>query len=570
MDKPWVKFYDKGVPAKPDYPPDLLVHRFLEKTAEKFPDRPATVFPAALGKRLLAGMLTFRELEGAANRFANALASLGVKKGDRVAIHLPNSPQFVISYFGALKAGAIVIAFNPLYTAPEVERQLNDCGAETMVTMTKFYPIVKQVQANTQVKRVIVTNIKEYFHPLVKFLFTLAREKKDGHRVAVGPEDHRFADLLARAPATRPAVSLRPEDVALLQYTGGTTGVPKGAILTHRNLGSNLVQSAAWRPDSRPGQESSICVLPFFHLYGMQVGMNNMIYLGGAMILFPRFEMDPVLMAIDRYKPTLFPGVPTLYIAINNYKDIAEHDLKSIQACLSGAAPLPLEVETQFEKLISGKVVEGYGLTESGPVATSNPLAGVRKPGSIGIPFPDTELKIVDPENPARDLAVGEVGEIAIKGPQVFQGYWNRPEETAKTLREGWLITGDIGKQDTDGYFYIVERKKDMIISSGFKIFPRDVEEVLFEHPKIQDVAVVGIPDPYSGEVPKAFVVLKRGETATEKEILDFCAAHLAKYKVPHAVEFRASLPKTIIGKVLRRTLQEEAKQKQVAPVSTT
>lgn len=570
MDKPWVKFYDKGVPARLDYPPDLLVHRFLEKTAEKFPDRPATIFPAAVGKKLLAGMLTFRDLEDAANRFANALASLGVKKGDRVAIHLPNTPQFVISYFGALKAGAIVTAFNPLYTAPEVERQLNDCGAETMVTMTKFYPIVKQVQAKTKVKRVIVTNIKEYFHPVVKTLFTLAREKKDGHRVAVDPKDYGFGALLSRASATRPNVPLRPEDIALLQYTGGTTGIPKGAVLTHRNLGSNLVQSAAWRPDSRPGQESSICVLPFFHLYGMQVGMNNMIYLGGAMILFPRFEIDLVLMAIDHYKPTLFPGVPTLYIAINNYKDIAKHDLKSIRACLSGAAPLPLEVETQFEKSISGKVVEGYGLTESGPVATSNPIAGLRKSGSIGIPFPDTELKVVDPENPAHDLAIGEVGEIAIKGPQVFQGYWNRPEETTRALHNGWLITGDIGKQDTDGYFYIVERKKDMIISGGFKIFPRDVEEVLFEHPKIQEAAVVGIFDPYLGEVPKAFVVLKGGETASEKELLDFCASRLAKYKLPHAIEFRASLPKTIIGKVLRRTLQEEARQKQVAQVSTT
>lgn len=562
MNRPWLKFYDKGVKPNLEYPPDLVLPGLLERSAEKFPDHRATIFPGALGHRLYESVLTYRQLDEAANRFANALIALGVKKGDRVAIHLPNSPQFLISFFGAFKAGAIVITFNPVYTAPEVERQLNDCGAETIVTMTRFYPMVNQVRAKTKLRHVIVTNIKDYFHPLLKTLYTLAREKKAGDRVAVDPKDYDFRDLLRRSSATRPSVPVKADDVALLQYTGGTTGIPKGAVLTHRNLVSNVMQIDAWRTDIEPGKEMALCVLPFFHVYGLQVGMIHSVYNAGAMVLFPRFEIDPVFAAIDKYKPTNFPGVPTLYNAIKSHPDIGKHDLKSIRVCLSGAAPLPLEVQTQFEKLTGGKLVEGYGLTETSPVATCNLINGTRKPGSIGVPLPDTEVKIVDPEDPKRDLPVGEVGEVAIKGPQVFRGYWNRSDETAKVLFDGWFITGDIGKQDDDGYFYIVERKKDMIIVGGFKVFPRDVEEVLFTHPKIQDVSVVGVKDEYSGEAPKAFVVLKPGQTATAQEILDFCAQNLAKFKVPKSVEFRDALPKTIIGKVLRRTLQEEAAKK--------
>lgn len=559
MNRPWLKFYDKGVKPNLEYPPNLVLHSLLENSAKKFSNHRATIFPGALGHRLFESIMTYRQLDDAANRFANALVSLGVKKGDRVAIHLPNCPQFVIAFFGAFKAGAIVIAFNPIYTAPELERQLNDCGAETIVTMTRFYPLVNQVRAKTKLKRVIATNIKDYFHPLLKTLYTLAREKKAGDRVAIDPKDYNFVELLARSNDSRPNVQVKPDDVALLQYTGGTTGIPKGAVLTHRNLVSNVMQVDAWRTDMNPGNEVAMCVLPFFHVYGLLVGMIHSIYNGGAMILFPRFEIEPVFAAVDKYKPTNFPGVPTLYNAIRNHPDVGNHDLKSIRVCISGAAPLPLEIQTQFEKLTGGKLVEGYGLTETSPVASCNPVNGSRKSGSIGLPLPDTELKIVDPEDPKRDLAVGEVGEVAIKGPQVFQGYWNRPDETAKVLFDGWFITGDIGKQDEDGYFYIVERKKDMIIVGGFKVFPRDVEEVLFTHPKIQEASVVGVKDEYSGEAPKAFVVLKSGETATAQEILDFCAQHLAKFKVPKSVEFRDALPKTIIGKVLRRTLQEQA-----------
>ncbi len=562
MNRPWLKYYDKGVKPNLEYPPDLILPGLLERSAEKFPSHSATVFPGALGHRLYESVLTYRQLDDAVNRFANALISLGVKKGDRVAIHLPNSPQFLISFFGAFKAGAIVITFNPVYTAPEIERQLNDCGAETIVTMTRFYPMVNQIRAKTKLQRVIVTNIKDYFHPLLKTLYTLAREKKAGDRVKIDSKDHDFVGLLARSSASRPSVPVKPEDVALLQYTGGTTGIPKGAVLTHRNLVSNVMQVDAWRTDITPGKEVALCVLPFFHVYGLLVGMIHSVYNAGAMILFPRFEIEPVFAAIDKYKPTNFPGVPTLYNAIRANPDVKNHDLKSIRVCISGAAALPLEVQTQFEKLTGGKLVEGYGLTETSPVATCNPINGGRKVGSIGLPLPDTELKIVDPEDPKREVSVGEVGEVAIKGPQVFRGYWNRPDETAKVLFDGWFTTGDIGKQDDEGYFYIVERKKDMINVGGFKVFPRDVEEVLFKHPKVQDASVVGVKDEYSGEAPKAFVVLKPGQSATAQEILDYCAQNLAKFKVPKSVEFRDALPKTIIGKVLRRTLQEESAKK--------
>lgn len=562
MDKPWLRFYEPGVPEEIPYPEGMLVHEILEHTAARFPNRPATIFPSLLGKDLYEGRLSYRDLERAANRFANGLIALGIQKGDRVALILPNSPQFLIAYFGALKAGAVVIAFNPLYTPHEIERQLIDCGAETVVTMTKFYPAVKQVQANTLVTRVIATNIKEYFHPFIRAVFSRTREKKEGFHVKLDPRDYSFKLMLHGAPDTRPEVPITAKDIALLQYTGGTTGVPKAAMLTHQNLVSNCLQCAAWRTDAEPGHEVALCIIPFFHLYGMQVALLNNIFVGGALILFPRFELEPALIAIDKYQPTVFPGVPTLYIALLNYPAIGKHNLRSIRVCLSGAAPLPAEVQKAWEALTGGRLVEGYGMTEAGPLTHANPIHGQGKSGSIGIPVPGTLARVVDPEFPDIELRVGEVGELAVKGPQVFQGYWNRPDETAKTLRDGWLITGDFAQMDEDGFFYIVERKKDMINAGGFKIFPRDVEEVCYKHPKIREAVVVGISDPYLGQVPKAFVVLKEGETATEEEILEHLARHLAKFKVPRGVEFRDALPKTMVGKVLRRQLQEEERNK--------
>lgn len=562
MDRPWQKMYEKGVPGDIAYPEGMVVPDILDRAASRFPNNPATIFPAAIGSRLLAGKLTYRDLDEATNRFANALIQLGVQKGDRVALLFPNSPQFVIAFFGALKAGAVVICFNPVYTEHEIERQLNDCGAETVVTMTKWYPAIKKVQANTRVTRVIATNIKDYFHPVAAMLFTLAKEQKEGFRVQLDPKDYSFKMMLANASAAKPNVQISPDDIALLQYTGGTTGVPKGAVLTHRNLVSNCLQSGAWFASAQDGKEVTLSIVPFFHVYGLMIALLFTISKGGALVIFPRFDLAQAFMAIDAYKPTIFPGVPALYIQFINSPDVSKHDLHSVQTCLSGAAPLPQEVQTGFEMLSGGRLVEGFGMTESSPLALANPINGERRVGSIGVPVPSTDARIVNPENADEVMPPGSVGELAIKGPQVFQGYWNRPEESVNTLRNGWLITGDIARMDDDGFFYIVERKKDMIIIGGLKVFPRDIEEELFKHPKIKDATVIGIPHAKMGEIPKAFVVLKEGETATEEEIVEYMKKNVADYKVPRQIEFRDALPKTIIGKVLKRQLAEEEKAK--------
>ena len=567
MERPWQKMYETGVPGDIAYPEGMVVTDILDRAAARFPNSPATIFPAAIGSRLLAGKLTYRDLEEATNRFANALMALGVQKGDRVALLFPNSPQFVIAFFGTLKAGAVAICFNPVYTEHEIERQLIDCGAETVVTMTKWYPAIKKVQANTRVTRVIATNIKDYFHPVASLLFTVAKEQKEGFRVTLDPKDYSFKMMLQNASSTKPNVQISPDDIALLQYTGGTTGVPKGAVLTHRNLISNCLQSAAWFVTAQEGKEVTLAIIPFFHVYGLMVGMLFTLYKGGALVLFPRFELAQAFMAIDAYKPTIFPGVPALYIQFINSPDVSNHDLHSVKTCLSGAAPLPQEVQTGFEMLSGGRLVEGFGMTESSPLALANPINGERRVGSIGVPVPSTDARIVNPENADEVLPPGSVGELAIKGPQVFQGYWNRPEESVNTLRNGWLITGDIARMDDDGFFYIVERKKDMIIIGGFKVFPRDIEEELFKHPKVKDVTVIGVPHPKMGEVPKAFIVLKDGETCTETEIIEYMTKHVADYKVPRQIEFRDALPKTIIGKVLKRQLAEEEKAKMKAKV---
>lgn len=565
MDRPWQKMYEQGVPADIAYPEGMVVPDILDRAASRFPNSPATIFPAAIGKRLLGGKLTYRDLDDAANRFANALIALGIQKGDRVALLFPNSPQFVISFFGTLKAGAVAICFNPVYTEHEIERQLIDCGAETVVTMTKWYPAIKKVQANTRVTRVIATNIKDYFHPVASTLFTLAKEQKEGFRVTLDPKDYSFKMMLQNAGSAKPNVQISPDDIALLQYTGGTTGVPKGAVLTHRNLVSNCLQAVAWFVGAQDGKEVTLSIIPFFHVYGLMIGMLFTIYKAGALVLFPRFDLAQAFMAIDAYKPTIFPGVPALYIQFINSPEVANHDLRSIKTCLSGAAPLPQEVQTGFEMLSGGRLVEGFGMTESSPLALANPINGERRVGSIGVPVPSTDARIVNPENADEVMPPGSVGELAIKGPQVFQGYWNRPEESVNTLRNGWLITGDIARMDDDGFFYIVERKKDMIIIGGYKVFPRDIEEELFKYAKVKDVTVIGVPHPKMGEVPKAFVVLKDGENCTEAELIEYMTKAVADYKVPRQIEFRDALPKTIIGKVLKRQLMEEEKAKMKA-----
>jgi long-chain acyl-CoA synthetase len=566
MEKVWLKSYEPHVPPSIAYPP-VPLYQFMDDAAKKYPNNTAIIYGGVvhqLGGALLDAKMTFQQLQDLTNRFAAALQGLGVKKGDRVALFLPNCPQFPIAYYATHKAGGIVVPCNPLYVARELEHQVNDSGAETIVVLSRFYPIVKQIRSHTKLKNVIVTNVKEYFPGLLKTLFTLALEKKEGHRVDITGEANTywFQDLIAKAPATPQPVDVKPQDTAVLLYTGGTTGVPKGAELSHRNVVANAVQCKYWL-GAREGQEIGLTSLPLFHSYGMTTCMNLCMCIGGAMLLIPNpRDMDHILKAINKHHPTMFPGVPTMYVAINNYPDINKYNLKSIRACVSGAAGLPVDVQKKFQELTGGRLVEGYGLSETSPVTHANPVFGNNKIGTIGVPWPDTEAKIMDLETGTKEMPMGEIGELVIRGPQVMKGYWNMPEETRNTLRDGWLYTGDIAKMDQDGYFQIVDRKKDMIIAGGFNIYPRDVEEVLYTHPKVKEAVVAGVPDPYRGETVKAYIVLKEGQTATAEEIIDFCRQNLAKFKVPTTVEFRDSLPKTMVGKILRRMLVEEEKKK--------
>jgi long-chain acyl-CoA synthetase len=555
MEKPWLKFYDEDVPHTLEYP-EVPLHWYLEESARKYPDVIATIFPGRFGET----KLTFKELNDLANRLANAIIDLGVKKGDRVALYMPNCPQFVIGYYAILKAGGVVVATSPLYSPREVEHQFNDSGAKAVIVLSLMYPTVKAVQPKTEVENVIVTNIKEHLGGIDRLLFSLVMEKKGGHRVDELAERHLWLkDLLEKYPADAPGVQVGHNDMALFQYTGGTTGVPKAAVILHRNLVANVMECSAWLPDVRVPGEVHLAAIPLFHIFGMVTTMAWAVSIAAPMILIsnPR-DIDGLLKAINKYKPTLFMGVPTMYNAINSHPDIGKYDVKSIRACISGSAPLPLAVKQKFEELTGGKLVEGYGLTESAVATHCNPMYGRNIEGSIGMPLSDIRAKIVDLETGEKDLPAGEVGELVLRSPTVMKEYWNMPDETAIALREGWLYTGDIAKMDEQGYFYIVDRKKDMIIASGFNIYPSEVEDVLYEHPKVQEAAVAGIPDPKRGETVKAWVVLKPGETASVDEIRDFCRDKLAKYKIPYHVEFRDELPKTMVGKVLRRMLAEE------------
>ena len=563
MDKPWLMHYDEGVPATIDYPP-IPLDQFLTDAAARHPDHTATIFGSVVGSRVLDAKLSYRQLNDAVNRFAAGLQRLGVNKGDRVGIMLPNCPQFIIAAYATWRVGGIVVCCNPLYVAREVEHLINDSGAETFVVMSSLYERVRAIRARTGLKRVIVTNIKEYFPSLLKFLFTLAKEKKEGHKVDISADadTHWFQDVIRRGPARPTPVEVGPEDVATLIYTGGTTGGPKGAQLTHRNLVSNAVTLNIWAKSKE--EDVLLAVMPYFHSYGLTVGMNTCIAKAITIVQIPNpRDMVHVLKSIEKHRVTFYPGVPTMFIGFNNYPERDQYDISSLRFAVSAAAPLPPEVHERFEALTGGKMVEAYGLTETGPAASMDPLDSPRA-HSIGLPLPDTNLKIVDLETGTQELPVGESGEIIIKGPQVMKGYWNLPTETANALRvgpdgqPGWFYSGDIGYMDEDGYFHIVDRKKDMIIAGGYNIYPADVEAVLFEHPAVKEAAVIGVPDERRGETVKAFIVLKEGETATEDEIVEFCRERMAAYRVPRVVEFRADLPKSVIGKVLRRELREE------------
>jgi len=553
----WLDYYDEGVPKTIKYP-DIPLQALLENAARDFPNATCTIFKGA--------RISYKEMNEITDKLAAGLASLGVKKGDRVGIFMPNTPQFVMAYFAVLKAGGVVVATNPLYSKREIEHQANDAGVEIMLVMSNFYNLIKQIQSETKIRKLIVTNIKETLPPLLGFLFGLTKEKKGGFRVDLAEGDIWMKDLIDKyKPEDRPNVDVTPDDVAIFQYSGGTTGVPKGAIGLHRNLVANAVQIHEWIPMVEDGKDVVLMAIPLFHVYGMVAGMCFAIRSAASMVMIPNpRDLKDVLDSIQKYGASFYPGVPTMYNAINNYPDVqaGKYDLSSIKACISGSAPLMLETKTEFERLTGGKLVEGYGLSEAPTATHCNPVLGENPPGSIGLPFPDVVAKIISLEDEVTPQPIGEIGELVIKGPQVFKGYHNMPTETANALRDGWLYTGDIAKMDEKGYFYIVDRKKELIKPGGYQVWPREVEEVISENPKVLEVGVAGIPDPYRGETVKAWVVLKPGETATEEEIRDWCKERLAKYKVPTHVEFKDELPKTTVGKILRRELVREEMEK--------
>ncbi len=558
---PWIRHYEQGVPAQIDIPTHPLTW-LLDRTTSSYPGRTAIIY---YGTRL-----SYAQLAHHANRFALALQSLGVKKGDRVAIALPNIPQYPIAFYGALLAGAVVVPTNPLYTEREMQHQLADSGARVLVMLDTFYPIVRAIRKQTALEHIIVTSPADFLPPLLQALYPLSQRRAGSPEPHLTRQElhdnqalHVMHTLLESHTGDDREVFNSPEpvqasDLAVLQYTGGTTGLSKGAMLTHQNLLANAMQTRAWIPQAREGEEVMLCVAPFFHAYGLTVGMNFSLLAAASMVLLPRFKAKDVVKAIHHYHPTIFPGIPTMYLAVMREAGKHADDLRSIKYCISGAAPLPAQVQSDFEAITGGRLVEGYGLSEASPVTHCNPLTDQCRNGTIGLPLPGVDAAIVH-QATGEPVPIGEVGELVVRGPNIMQGYWNRTEETSKTFRNGWMRTGDLGKMDEDGYFSIVERVKDVIIASGFKVYPREVEEVLFKHPAVAEVAVAGVADAYRGETVAAFVVLKPGIEASEetkRELLQYCTQELTAYKVPTILEFRASLPKSLIGKVIRRELR--------------
>jgi len=541
--KPWLKNYDLWAPAEINSPNQPL-YQILQLASGAYREKPAVAFMGAF--------IDFGEAKKLVDLLATALQKLGVVKGDRVGIMLPNCPQYLLSFFAVVRLGAIVVNVNPIYTPREVELVAKDSGMRAIIALDLLAPNIFGVRANTAIEHVIVTSLLDYSATPDKAPPT--PEGALSFKSLIGGVDE--VDL--------PRVEIDPaEDVAVLQYTGGTTGVPKGAMLTHRNLYTNTLQSWSWAgPLTRQGDERYLMVIPYFHIYGQTVGLLLGAWNGAMQIPIPKFDPNLLIEAIKQYKPTFFPGAPTLYISMLNHPEIKSCGLENVRRFNSGSAPLPLEVIERFEKMSGAMLYEGYGLTEASPTTHSTPTLAKRKIGSIGLPFPSTDCKIVDLETGERVVPVGEAGELCVRGPQVMKGYWNRPEETAIALRDGWLYTGDVARMDEDGFFYIVQRKKDMIIVSGFNVYPNEVEDVLFTHPAVLEAAVIGVPDQYRGEAVKAFITLRPGANATADEVIEFCRANLAKYKIPSLIEFMPSLPKSAVGKVLRRELREmEAKK---------
>ena len=552
-EQPWLRHYDAEVPREVPLPADHL-YGLLEQAARSHPRGTATLFYGA--------RLDYRGLKRAADAFAGSLAALGVRRGDRVALILPNIPAYPIAHFGTLRIGAVLVPTNPLYVERELEHQLRDAGAETAVVFDKLYPRLAAVRERTPVKRVIVAEARTFLPPLLRLVLLI--KERGGFRPNPSQGVLRLADLLRGPAGDSDPAPVSPDDTAILLYSGGTTGVSKGAELTHRNALVNVAQVRAWLWQMEDRQETILCALPFFHSYGMTTALHLAPLLASSMLLLPRFDLNEVVARIGRHRPTIFCGVPSMYNAINHHPKADRETVGSIRLCVSGGSGLPEEVQKRFESLTGASLVEGYGLSEASPVTHVNPMAGRRKLGSIGLPIPGTEARIVDPETRA-PLGPGHEGELAVRGPQVMRRYWNRPEETAAVLHDGWLLTGDIAVMDEEGYFRIVDRRKDVIISAGMNIYPREIEEVLLQHPKVMEAAVIGIPSRLREEVVKAFLVARPGETVTRAEVLEFCRDKLARYKLPREVELRDALPKSIVGKVLKRVLREEERSRQEA-----
>jgi long-chain acyl-CoA synthetase len=547
-DEVWLEQYDEGVPAALEYP-EMPLFGFLDRAVANYPDHRALSY--------LGNDISYAELDGLVNRAANALANLGVRRGERVALYLANTPQFVISLYGILKIGAIAVPINPLYTGEEVAYELNDSGAKTVIVMSRFYPLVQKIREQTALERVVVTNVKAYFPWLTRLLFTLFKERED--RVEIGPGDYELEALMARSGSRKPDVRVDSGDTALLQYTSGTTGTPKGVMLSHYNLIVNALQCRYWVRETVEGEERVLGWLPFFHSFGMTACLGFTFSCAGALVLIPNpKDLESILKTIEKEKITMLPGVPTMYAALGNFAKTPEYDLRSIRACICGGAPLMQSVKERFVELTGARLVEGYGLSEAAPVTHANPIDGVNKPESIGIPMPDTHCRVVDPETGEKEVPVGEAGELIVRAPQVMKGYWKQRERSDEALRGGWLYTGDIVTMDDEGYFRVIDRKKDIIIVKGFNVSPTEVEKAICRHPHVEEAAVVGIPDAYRGETIKAFVVVKPGKDVDEAELLAFLGERLARFKLPRSVAFVESLPKNVMGKLLRRLLLEE------------
>ena len=555
-DRPWLDHYDPGVPYTIDYP-SICVPQMLAESAGKNPDQPCTIFNDKV--------ITYREMDSLTDRLAAALIHQGITPGERVGILLPNIPQFIMSYFAILKAGGVVVAINPQYKAQEIEFQLNDAEIKTLIALADKYAMLKQLQTTTPLQSIILTDLDEDHSIVAHSSFHRNEGKIYAQHTPLATNELWLIDLINQQPqGALPSVCLSPDQNALYQYSGGTTGTPKAAIASHRNLVANALQMRRWLVNTYDGQETVLMAIPLFHVYGMVCGMLYAIQVGAAMVLIsdPR-NIPEILHCIQTYKATVFHGVPNLFNAINQHADAlsGKYQLTTIKACISGSAPLMQATKERFEALSGGKVCEGYGLSEAPTATHCNPILGENRAGSIGLPVPDVECRIVSLEDGVTCLPPGEAGELILRGPQVMKGYHQRPDETRLVLRDGWLYTGDIARMDMDGYFYLVDRKKELIKPGGFQVWPNEVEAVIASHPQVKEVGVAGVQDAQGSEVVKAWVVLKPGEVVTADEIQDFCRHQVVSYKVPSMIEFRSELPRTTVGKIIRRELIRQHKE---------